>query len=79
MNCAFNANSAGGVGGGLNSYESSSPILADCIAYFEGRIVDRFRPGNHTLFFAEVVDAGVMAEGQPLSSFDYTGQYLGKE
>jgi len=45
--------------------KTGCPILADCIAYFEGRIVDRFRPGNHTLFFAEVVDAGYPAVDQP--------------
>ena len=59
--------------------KTGCPILADCIAYFEGRIVDRVRPGNHTLFIAEVVDAGVMDEGHPLSSLDYKGQYLGNK
>ena len=59
--------------------KTGCPILSDCIAYFEGRIVDRFRPGNHTLFIAEVVDAGVMDQGHPLSSLDYNGQYLGKK
>ncbi len=58
--------------------KTGCPILADCIAFFEGRIVDRVRPGNHTLFIAEIMDAGVLAEGQPLSSLDYNGQYLGK-
>jgi len=53
-------------------------ILKDCIAYFEGRVVDQFSPGNHTLFFAEIVDAGVVAEGQRLSSLDYDGVYLGR-
>jgi flavin reductase (DIM6/NTAB) family NADH-FMN oxidoreductase RutF len=59
--------------------KTGCPILADCIAYFEGRVVDRLRPGNHTLFIAEVVAAGLMGEGHPLSSFDYNGQYLGKK
>jgi flavin reductase (DIM6/NTAB) family NADH-FMN oxidoreductase RutF len=58
--------------------KTGCPILADCIAYFEGRIVDRFRPGNHTLFMAEVMDAQFVLEGQPLSSQDYDGLYLGK-
>ena len=48
------------------------------IAYFEGKIIDKFSPGNHTLFVAEVVDAKVMTTGQPLSSLDYDGVYLGK-
>ena len=58
--------------------KTGCPILADCIAYFEGRIVDRFRPGNHTLFFAEVEDAGYQADTQPLTSLDYDGVYLGQ-
>jgi flavin reductase (DIM6/NTAB) family NADH-FMN oxidoreductase RutF len=61
-----------------NRGTTGSPVLEDCIAYFEGKIVDRFSPGNHTLFVAEVVDAKVMATGQPLSSLDYDGVYLGK-
>ncbi|MBW2443114.1 MAG: flavin reductase [Deltaproteobacteria bacterium] len=58
--------------------KTGCPVLADCIAYFEGRIADRFRPGNHTLFFAEVVDARVVAEKRPLTSLDYDGVYLGQ-
>jgi flavin reductase (DIM6/NTAB) family NADH-FMN oxidoreductase RutF len=57
---------------------TGSPVLKDCMAYFEGRVVDQFSPGNHTLFFAEIVDARVVAEGQRLSSLDYDGVYLGR-
>ena len=52
--------------------------MEDCVAYFEGKIVDKVSPGNHTLFFAEVVDAKLVAEAQPLTSLDYDGVYLGK-
>jgi flavin reductase (DIM6/NTAB) family NADH-FMN oxidoreductase RutF len=61
-----------------NRGKTGSPVLEDCIACFEAKVVDRFRPGNHTLFFAEVVDAKVIAEGQRLSSQDYDGLYLGR-
>ena len=61
-----------------NRGKTGSPVLEDCIAYFEGKVVDRFSHGNHTLFLAEVVDAKVIAEGQRLSSLDYKGVYLGK-
>jgi len=57
---------------------TGSPVLENCIAYFEGKIVERFSPGNHTLFFAEVVDAKVVAQGLPLISLDYNGVYLGR-
>ena len=58
--------------------KTGCPILANCIAYFEGRVVDSLRPGNHTLFMAEVMDAQFVVEGQALSSQDYHGLYLGK-
>ncbi len=61
-----------------NRGKTGSPILEDCIAYFEGKVVDRFSPGNHTLFIAEVVDAKVIAPGQRLSTLDYDGVYLGR-
>jgi flavin reductase (DIM6/NTAB) family NADH-FMN oxidoreductase RutF len=57
---------------------TGSPILKNCIAYFEGEVIERFRPGNHTLYVAEVVKADMIAKGQPLSSMDYNGVYLGK-
>jgi flavin reductase (DIM6/NTAB) family NADH-FMN oxidoreductase RutF len=58
--------------------KTGSPVLEDCLAYFEGQVVEKCSPGNHTLFFAEVLDAKVMAEGRPLSSQDYDGIYLGR-
>lgn len=54
------------------------PVLKDCLAYFEARVVERVRPGNHTLFIAEVVDAKAYSQVQPLSTLDYNGVYLGK-
>ena len=58
--------------------KTGSPVLKDCLAYFEARVIDRVRPGNHTLFMAEVVDAKVYSQVQPLSTLDYEGVYLGK-
>ncbi len=57
---------------------TGSPILKDCTAYFEARVVESIRPGNHTLFLSEVVDAKVFSQVQPLSTLDYDGVYLGK-
>jgi len=54
------------------------PVLNECIAYFECEVIEKSRPGNHTLFVAEVVDARVIAESRPFSSLDYNGAYLGK-
>jgi flavin reductase (DIM6/NTAB) family NADH-FMN oxidoreductase RutF len=54
------------------------PVLEDCIAYFEAKVVDSIRPGNHTLFIGRVTEAKVIGQGQALSSLDYDGVYLGK-
>ena len=57
---------------------TGSPVLKDCLAYFEAEVVDRIRPGNHTLYIAEVVNAKANSQVQPLSTLDYDGVYLGK-
>ena len=54
------------------------PVLKEGIAYFECEVIEKSRPGNHTLFVAEVVNARVIAESRPLSSLDYNGVYLGR-
>ena len=54
------------------------PIISDCIAFFELRVVEKYAPGNHTLFIGEVVAAGLNSEKRPLTSLDYEGMYLGK-
>jgi len=61
-----------------NRGTTGCPILKECIAYFECEVIEKSRPGNHTLFVAEVVDARVVAEGRAFSSLDYNGAYLGK-
>jgi flavin reductase (DIM6/NTAB) family NADH-FMN oxidoreductase RutF len=46
---------------------TGSPILADAPAYFECRVTDEIRRGDHTVFVAEVVEAVVRREEEPLS------------
>ncbi|MDJ0781714.1 MAG: flavin reductase family protein [Desulfosarcinaceae bacterium] len=58
--------------------QTGSPVLRECLAWLECRVVDRLAPGNHTLFIAEVVAAGCPAEGDPLTTRDYEGQYTGR-
>ncbi len=55
------------------------PILADCIGYMECRIAHTLAPGNHTLFFGEVVNALFNGKETPLSTLDYEGCYLGNK
>ena len=58
--------------------KTGSPILDDCIAWLECRVVDRLSPGNHTLFIGEVAAAGARDGGDALSTADYDGVYLGR-
>ena len=59
--------------------QTGCPILSECMAYLECNVKASYRPGNHTLFLGEVIDAKSFAEGTPFSSMDYNGVYLGKE
>jgi flavin reductase (DIM6/NTAB) family NADH-FMN oxidoreductase RutF len=59
--------------------KTGCPILNDCLAYLECELKTHYRPGNHTLFIGEVVDAGVLAKASPLTTGEYAGTYLGKD
>lgn len=44
-----------------------SPILNDVLAFFECKVVDTFKAGDHTLFIGEVVDAKLLkSDERPL-------------
>lgn len=58
--------------------KTGCPILRDCVAWFECELRDRIQPGNHTLFFGEVVDAMTVSDEAVLTTRDYQGQYIGK-
>ena len=47
--------------------KTGSPVLADAAAWFECRVVDETKHGDHTVFIAEVVAAGVRHEEEPLT------------
>ena len=48
---------------------TGAPILADCLAYVDCRVVAVYPGGDHTIFVGAVEDAGVLREGQPLIFF----------
>jgi len=48
---------------------TGAPILADCLAFVECRVVAAYPGGDHTIFVGAVEDAGVLREGQPLIFF----------
>lgn len=65
----------------LNGYliESSPngiPLLIDPPAWFECRVLNDVRGGDHTVFVAEVIEAGVRRDAEPLGLRD-TGFFYG--
>jgi len=48
-------------------------------AYRECTVKAAYKPGNHTLFIGEVVDAGRFSNDGVLTTLDYRGQYLGRD
>jgi flavin reductase (DIM6/NTAB) family NADH-FMN oxidoreductase RutF len=68
--------------GKLNGYDfapgaTGSPVLKDPPAWFECRVLDAIRRGDHTIFVAEVVEAGVRSEEEPLTIRDAGFTYAG--
>jgi flavin reductase (DIM6/NTAB) family NADH-FMN oxidoreductase RutF len=66
----------------LNGYrvetgETGAPLLVDTPAWFECRVVNEVGGGDHTVFVAEVVAAGVRGDAEPLTlqetGFSYGG------
>jgi flavin reductase (DIM6/NTAB) family NADH-FMN oxidoreductase RutF len=46
---------------------TGAPVLLDAPAWFECRVLDQVARGDHTVFVAEVVGAGVRSEEEPLT------------
>jgi len=69
-------------GGMLNGYRyengvTGAPLLLDAPAWFECRVVDEVRRGDHTIFVGQVVEVGSRREEEPLTlreaGFSYGG------
>lgn len=46
--------------------KTGAPILDDCLAYLDCRVIFSRKFGDHTLFVGEIVDGGVLNEGKSL-------------
>ena len=57
---------------------TGSPIIEDCIAWIECKILNQFDPGNHSLFIGQIVDAKRVSENPAMSTADYEGVYTGR-
>jgi flavin reductase (DIM6/NTAB) family NADH-FMN oxidoreductase RutF len=53
------------------------PVLKDALGFFECRVRDKVAIGDHTIFVAEVIEAGVQREGQPLTLAETGFKYGG--
>jgi flavin reductase (DIM6/NTAB) family NADH-FMN oxidoreductase RutF len=66
----------------LNGYDfepgvTGAPVLVDPPAWIECRVVDAVNHGDHTVFIAEVVGAGVRRDEEPLTLRDAGFSYGG--
>lgn len=63
---------------GWRKGSTGSPIIEECIAWIECKVLDRLDPGNHTLFIGQIVDAKRVSTNPAMSTADYDGVYTGK-
>ncbi len=71
-------------GGRLNGYafepgpETGAPLLTDLPAWFEARVTDAVKRGDHTVFVAEVINVGLRdPNAKPLVMWDTGWSYGG--
>lgn len=53
--------------------KSGSPIISDCLAYLDCKVLKSFDVGDHTIFVGEILDADIKDDKEPLiyNSKDY--------
>jgi flavin reductase (DIM6/NTAB) family NADH-FMN oxidoreductase RutF len=66
---------------GLTTHRAAtgSPILDDCLAWLDCRVVSTQVVGDHTLYIGEVVAAGVNGSGKPLLYWNADYRQLGSD
>ncbi|WP_051920548.1 flavin reductase family protein [Thermodesulfobacterium hydrogeniphilum] len=58
---------------------NGSPVLLDAIAYFECRVMDEFKAGDHMIIVGEIVDYQVLKEGEEPLIFKWDDFFSGVE
>jgi len=58
---------------------SGCPILKDSLGFIECRVIEKYTPGNHTLYVGQVLSGRLHFSEDPLNTSDYGGVYLGKD
>lgn len=57
--------------------QTESPLLADGLGWVECKVVSSIPSGDHVVYLAEVVEAGLNREGAPLTLKDAGFKYAG--
>jgi len=62
---------------GKNYFDApmGSPILQDAIAFFECKVVDTFKAGDHSLFIGEVLTAKILNEDRKPLIFNWSDYF----
>jgi flavin reductase (DIM6/NTAB) family NADH-FMN oxidoreductase RutF len=62
---------------GRSCYDATkgSPVLEDAFAFFECKLVDTFKAGDHTLFVGEVTEARLLKEDKKPLIFDWNDYF----
>ena len=48
--------------------ETKAPIVLDgALAYYESNVIDSVDVGTHTIFIGDLIDADIVAEGEPMT------------
>jgi flavin reductase (DIM6/NTAB) family NADH-FMN oxidoreductase RutF len=50
----------------VNTSPSGSPVLADCLAWFDCRVFSRYDAGDRLFFWADIVESRHVGRGQPM-------------
>ncbi|MEK7705261.1 MAG: flavin reductase family protein [Myxococcota bacterium] len=54
---------------------SGAAILSEAIAYYDCEVVGRVESGDHILFIGQIHDAGVLHDGEVLTTADWTSYH----
>ena len=57
---------------------TGAPILEQPLAYMDCKLSDSVNTGDHTLFIGQIIEAGTLKQGVPVTSLDYGKVYLGQ-
>lgn len=54
------------------------PVVDDCLAWISCKVIDTMETATHTVFLGEVIDAGVLRQGAPMTYAYYHKELKGK-